>query len=326
MGKVSKKGPLISVIVPIYNVEKYLDKCVDSIVKQSYENLEIILVDDGSPDKCPKKCKEWIKKDRRIKVIHKKNGGLSDARNAGLDKAKGEYITFIDSDDYVEPNYVEFLYRNIVKEKADISMGKQYVRYPKKTYNTGTGNRYVLNAHDCLDKLLYSEDFDVSAWGKLYKRELFNDARFIKGRLFEDTALCYKLIDKSKKIVLDSQPIYYYIMRNNSITNKKFNDSKMDMIISTEEMTDYISKRYPDLKNGCDRRMMFAHLSTLSQLARSKDKNKKYEKELMNYIKKNRKKILKDKRIPKRDRIGLLASYGGFRIFKLCWSFYSLIR
>lgn len=326
MGKVSKKEPLISVIIPVYKVKDYLDKCVDSVVKQSYSNLEIILVDDGSPDNCPKLCDKWAKADKRIKVIHQKNGGLSDARNTGIEKCNGKYITFIDSDDYIEKDYVEFLYENLIKYDADISMGKHYVKYPKKDYDTGSGNIYVLNPHDCFDKLLYGEDFDVSAWAKLYKIELFDDVRYPKGRIYEDSATTYKLIDKSKNIVLNSKAIYSYVIREDSISRARFNEKKMELITSTKEMCDYILKKYPDLKSGCERRVMHAYLSTLTQLARSKSKNLKCKNELMSYIKENRKRILKDKRIPSRDRNGLLATYPGYWFFKICWAYYSLVR
>ena len=324
MTKVS--NPLISIIVPIWNVEKYLDKCVESMINQTYQNLEIILVDDESPDNCPKMCDEWAKKDNRIRVIHKKNGHISDARNAGLNIATGKYITFIDSDDYIEPNYIEFLYNNLIENDADISMGKHYVRYPRKTLNTGSGNIYVVNPHDCLEKLLYGEDFDVSAWAKLYKKELFDEIRFPKGRIFEDAATTYKLIDKSKKIVLNSQPIYNYIMRKNSTINDEFKESMFELITSTTEMTDYVINKYPDLKKACNRRNMYAYLSTLTQLAKSKRQKKEYRIRLMNYIKANREEVLKDKRIPKRDRFSLLSTYLGFGFFKLSWKFYSLIR
>lgn len=325
MEKVAKK-PLISIVVPIYKVEKYLDKCVDSIVSQTYDNLEIILVEDGSPDNCPKMCDEWAKKDKRIRVIHKENGGLSDARNKGIEVAKGEYITFVDSDDYIENDYVEFLYENLTNNNADISMGKQYVRYPNKTLNTGSGNIYIVNSHYCLDKLLYGEDFDVSAWAKLYKIELFKTVRFPKGRIFEDTATTYKLIDLSNKIVLNSKPIYNYIIRDDSITTRGFSEKKMELISATKEMCEYIENKYPDLKSGCDRRMMYSYLSTLTQLVKSGDKNNKHKKELFEYIKQNRKKILKDKRIPKRDRFALYATYLGYNMFAFCWGTYSKRR
>ena len=130
---------LISVVVPVYNVEKYIDKCINSIINQTYKNLEIILVDDGSPDNCGNICDEYAKKDNRIIVIHKENGGLSDARNTGIEVSKGKYITFIDSDDYISDNYVSFLYNLIIEYKADISIGKHYVLYENGEINTATG-------------------------------------------------------------------------------------------------------------------------------------------------------------------------------------------
>lgn len=318
--------PLISVIVPVYNVEKYLDKCVDSIVNQTYKNLEIILVDDGSPDNCPKMCDDWSEKDKRIKVIHKKNGGLSDARNKGIEMANGEYIGFVDSDDYVEGNYIEFLYKNIIDYDCEISMGKHYVIYPNKKINTGSGKEYIMNSKECLEKMLYGEDVDVSAWAKLYKKSLFKDISFPKGRLFEDSATTYKLVEKANSIVLDSQPIYYYIIRDNSITNYKFDEKKFDLIFSTEEMCKEIKISYPDLEKGCQRRMMYAYLSTFTQYIKANSKDKKVEKELITYIKKNKSIILKDRRIPKRDRASLYAITFGVSFFKFCWRIYSIFR
>lgn len=325
MKKVSNE-PLISVIIPVYKVEEYLNRCVDSVINQTYKNIEIILVDDGSPDNCPKICDDYAKKDKRIRVIHKKNGGLSDARNAGIDIAKGEYFSFVDSDDYVEKNYISFLFNLAKKYNSELTMGKQYVRYSDKTIDTGSGNIYELNSHDTLEKMLYGEDFDVSAWAKLYKKELFKDVRFPVGRLFEDAATTYKLIDKSKKIVLSSKPIYNYIIRDNSITNEAFNEKKFDLILSTEEMTRFVINKYPDLKKACDRRLMYSYLSTLTQLIKCKKVKKEYKDRLMKYIKENRKKVLSDKRIPKRDKFGLFATYGGYNLFKISWKYYSLIR
>ncbi len=318
--------PLISIVIPVYKVEEYLDKCVESVINQTYENLEIILVDDGSPDKCPRMCDKWFGKDKRIRIIHKKNGGLSDARNAGIEKAKGEYISFIDSDDYIEPNYVEFLYDNLINENADISMGKHYVIYDKKTLNTGSGKKYIVDPHECFEKLLYGEDFDVSATVKLYKINLFDDIRYPRGRVYEDAATTYKLIDKARVIVLNSVPIYNYFIRENSISNNSFSERKFDLIKSTNEMCDYIVNKYPDLKMACERRRMYAYLSTLTQLAKSKKYDEKHKEELLSYIKEHRKEILKDKRICLRDRLGLISTYFGFGFYKFCWRFYSIIR
>ena len=161
---------LISVILPIYNVEKYLEKCLKSVINQTYKNLEIILVDDGSKDNSPQICDEYAVKDKRIVVIHKSNGGLSDARNAGIEIAKGKYITLIDSDDYVEKDYVQFLYQLIKENNAEMSICSHTVLYTNGTrIEKETGEHLVLDPKTTLEKILYDEGIDLSAWAKMYK-------------------------------------------------------------------------------------------------------------------------------------------------------------
>jgi glycosyltransferase involved in cell wall biosynthesis len=326
MEKVVNNEPLVSVIIPIYNTEECLDKCVGSIVNQTYKNLEIILVDDGSTDNSLMICDEWASKDNRIKVIHQENGGVSKARNTGLDNVTGEYISFVDSDDYVEKNYIDFLYYNLHAYGADISMGKQKVTYPNMSFSTASGNLYKYTPHDCFDMLMYHEDFDVSAWGKLFKKELFDGIRFPEGRLYEDTATTYKVMDRAKLIVLNSLVIYHYVIRENSITTSDFDESRMGLIQSTNEMCDYIEKKYPDLKQGCARRRMHGYLSTLSVLARSKNDNKKCRKEILTYIKEHAGEVLKDKRLPKRDRASLEMLSVSYETFKTAWTAYDRNR
>ena len=318
--------PLVSIIIPVYNVEQYLDKCVESVIRQTYSNLEIILVDDGSPDNCPEMCDRYSKIDPRILVIHKKNGGLSEARNAGIDIAKGEYISFIDSDDYVEDNYVKILVDEMIKYNADISCGKHNVIYSDKVIKHYTGKRYVLKPEDALDMLLYHNDMDVSAWAKLYKKSLFDKVRFPVGRLYEDAATTYKLIDKSSVIVLNSIPVYNYIIRDNSITNNSFSEKKLDLITSTKEMTDFIRKKYTELSSGCDRRLVYAYLSTLTQTIKDNSVSSAIITNLSNFIKENGKHVLKDLRAPKRDKVGILCVMLGYKFFKKCWNMYDSIR
>ena len=317
---------LITIVVPVYNVEKYLKKCIESIINQTYKNLEIILVDDGSPDNCGKICDDYKKQDSRIKVIHKKNGGLSDARNAGIDIANGEYITFIDSDDYIDDDYVELLYNAIVKDKTDMVISSHKVIYDNGTIlEKETGERSILNSKEVLKRILYDEGIDLSAWAKLYKIELFRKVRYPKGRLFEDAATTYKLVDKCKNISIVSKSTYNYMIRENSITNLNFSEKKLDLIKSTEEMCDYVQNKYPDLEIACNRRLMYAYLSTLTQLARSKKRFPKEEKILMDYIKENRKKILKDKRVPRRDKFGIISTILGFEFYSFSWKVYKRI-
>ena len=314
---------LITVVVPVYKVEKYIDRCVTSIINQSYKNLEIILVDDGSPDNCGKICDDYAKKDERIKVIHKENGGLSDARNAGINIAKGKYITFIDSDDYIKYDYVEFLYNLILKNNVKVSICSHTV-----LYDTGlridkeTEEFSVLDAKTTIKRILYGDSIDISAWAKMYETTLFDDIKYPKGRLFEDSAITCKILSNCEKIAIGSKSKYFYMIRSDSITNENFNVKKMDLITSTKEMGEYILKKYPDLENAVNRRIMYAYLSTLSQLASSKEKHLKEQKEMMEYISRNRKKVLKDKNIPKRDRIALEVSRFGFKIYKIFWNIY----
>ena len=272
---------LISVVLPIYNVENYIEKCMESVLNQTYKNIEIILVDDGSPDNCPIICDQYVKEDNRVKVVHKENGGLSDARNAGIKVANGDYITFIDSDDYVDKDYVEFLYNTIEETDADIAIGGHRVIYDSgKIIEKETHENSVLEPKKVLERILYDDGIDLSAWGKLYKRYLFNDIKFPKGRLFEDSATTYMLVDKANKIAINSISKYNYIIRKNSISNAKFSPKKMDLITSTREMSEYVKNKYPDLKNAANRRLMYAYLSTLSQLAKCKEKYPKEEKEM----------------------------------------------
>ena len=314
---------LITVIVPVYNVEKFINRCITSIINQSYKNLEIILVDDGSTDNCGKICDDYAKKDNRIKVIHKENGGISDARNTGVSVAKGKYVTFIDSDDYVKYDYIEFLYNLIIKNKVKVSICSHTV-----LYNTGlkiekeTEEFSVLDAKTVVRRILYDDGIDTSVWAKMYETTLFNNIKYPKGKLFEDAAITCRILSICEKIAIGSKSKYFYMIRSDSITNENFNVKKMDLITSTKEMGEYIIKKYPDLQQAVERRIMYAYLSTLSQLANSKEKHLKEQKEMMEYITKNRKKVLKDKNIPKRDRMALEVTKFGFNIYKIFWNLY----
>lgn len=315
----------ISIVIPVYNVEKYLEKCIESVINQTYNNLEIILVDDGSPDNCGSICDEYSKKDGRIKVIHQFNGGLSNARNTGIRNATGSYITFIDSDDYVDNSYVEVLYRNILQHNSDMSIGTHKVIYDNSVIDKATHDEFQGKPEEILKRMLYDQDVDVSAWGKLYKIELFRNIEFPEGRLYEDAATTYKLIDTCRIVSVKSESLYNYTIRKNSISQCEFSQKKMDLITSTREMTDYIKEKYPNLEKACRRRLMYAYLSTLSQLVNAKCDNKEIENKLMRYIKENRNKVIIDRNIPKRDFIGLLTTYGGYKLYKRLWLLYSKI-
>ncbi len=242
---------LISIVVPVYNVEKYLKKCIDSIINQTYKNLEIILVDDGSPDNCGKICDDYAEIDNRIKVIHKKNGGLSDARNVGIKNSLGKYISFVDSDDYIKSNMIEELYKAI-KEGSQISICNRLEYFesmnpPKSKKSFVNDNEFlIMDKKEGIAELCSFRLFDMSVWAKLYKKNLFDTIEFPIGKLSEDYYIMYKLFDKCQKISYINKPLYIYNQRQGSISkNKKIN---YDYKIAAEEQMNYIEQKYPDLK------------------------------------------------------------------------------
>lgn len=216
---------LISVVIPVYKVELYIHRCVNSILRQTYKNLEIILVDDGSPDRCGEICDEYEKLDERVKVIHKKNGGLSDARNAGIEISHGDYITFIDSDDWINDKYIEKLYQLLKKTNSDISVCN-FIRTSTEDIKEVISEKeiYEYSNVDALRQL--TDKFCIqmtTAWGKLYKMELFEEIRFPVKRIHEDEFTTYKLIYKANKVTFSTECLYYYWQRSDSIMGSGFN-------------------------------------------------------------------------------------------------------
>lgn len=214
---------LISIIVPVYNVEAYLDRCMESILKQTYERLEIILVDDGSTDSSGKKCDDYAKLDSRIKVIHKENGGLSDARNAGLELATGAYIGYVDSDDWIEPDMYERLYDACVENEAELAVCRYFSEYQDRTEAGGTGRTVSLTRDELLNIYISGHDEYViynSVWSKLFKRELVADMIFPKGRNSEDIMYTTRAFCRLEKAVYLDRCLYHYVLdREGSIMN-----------------------------------------------------------------------------------------------------------
>lgn len=231
---------LISVIVPVYKVEKYLDRCVKSIIEQTYPDLEIILVDDGSPDKCPDLCDDWAKKDARIKVIHKSNGGLSSARNAGLDFATGSYYVLVDSDDYIAVNMIETLYSGLKDNNADMAICG-YAKGSEEAFEFGKINKqswYVEDSVNALKRIYESADLAqmyASAWGKLYKKELFDGIRYPDGKIFEDIYTTHQILYRCNKIAIIPDKLVYYYQHPESIMNAAFNIKKLDYLQALKE-------------------------------------------------------------------------------------------
>lgn len=229
---------MISIIVPVYKVENYLCKCVDSIIEQTYKLIEIILVDDGSPDKSGIICDKYASKDNRIKVIHKENGGLSDARNVGIDNSLGEYIMFVDSDDYIAPNMCEILLKNAISCKADIvscNFNNIYINKAiKRNHQFCQKNKLIYTNKEIIYNLFFHYTIDLNVvWNKLYKRDFFFgniNIRFPYGKLHEDDYTIYKFYYYAKKIVILEDSLYYYLQRKGSITSNLSTKNIIDKI------------------------------------------------------------------------------------------------
>lgn len=278
--------PIITIIVPVYNVEKYLDRCVKSILAQTFKDFELILVDDGSKDKSGEMCDIYSKTDSRIKVIHKKNGGLSSARNAGIEAAAGDYLGFVDSDDYIAADMYEVLYNNMIKEKADISICGRYDCYGGKKPKENRKCYNVTNAEGAINLIL---QIGVSAWDKLYKKSFFEKIKFPINKTAEDAFIMIDLLMKCDKVVYTSDQKYYYFHRENSITTQLSCSNRFDDIEAWKKNYDLVNKYYPHLHNVIKCRLCESYFFVLDKVLNSYDEDKYLDKEkkIIIFLKKN---------------------------------------
>lgn len=240
----------VSIIVPIYNVEECLEKCIESILRQSYTDIEVILVNDGSTDNSGDICTKYAKADSRVKYVKQENGGVSGARNKGLDVATGRYIAFVDSDDVINVDFIKTLYELLIKEKADISACahctiSDYNEVDINDTKTDNVNIYELNNELMSNKELAVKHTNqlICLWNKLYKKELFDGIRFPEGKVFEDMYVYYKILDKSKKTIYMDRVLYYYYMRDNSISHENFSVKRLYMVEACQEQIEYFKVR-----------------------------------------------------------------------------------
>lgn len=238
----------LSVIVPVFGVEKYLDKCVSSIVNQNYTNLEIILVDDGSPDECPQICDQWARRDSRIKVIHKKNGGLSSARNSGMVVATGEYLAFVDSDDFIDERMYEIMLIAMNETNADIAAcGRIIYDGINNQPQHVTNQMKVFSVKNAFYELLTNGAIEEAVWDKVYKRSLFDGISFPDGEINEDLVVTPQIFFKAKSIVHVAEPFYYYRVNLNSISKTNYDERKRVVVKHVRDFKDLIIAHYPDL-------------------------------------------------------------------------------
>lgn len=290
---------LLSIIVPVYNVENYIDECVRSIVSQEYTNLEIILIDDGSTDTSGMKCDKWKTKDNRIKVIHKLNGGLSDARNAGLNIATGEYIGFVDSDDYIEPNMFKMLVDNLEQYNTQISCCR-YANVWESGRRETVGEDHQINVYEELDGLkeyLYGKTMDPFVCNKLYRADLFSKGRkeplrFYKGVIGEDNPFNIALMEQCDKVVLVGEALYNYRQnRIGAITSSGVSQKKIDSVLWWDTVREMCKAQYPELEKYALRRQVIFYAG-LFQMVSKRREYKDISKQLRTFVKEHLNEIL----------------------------------
>ena len=244
-----EQKPLLSVIVPVYKVEAYLPQCVDSLCSQTYPNLEIILVDDGSPDRCGALCDDYARRDSRFRVIHKENGGLSDARNAGIEAATGEYLAFADSDDWLEPDAYQALMEAALRHRAELVCAGRYDEEEGAcTVGLCPEREELVSGTELVRRIFHWDHLDSAAWDKLYARRLFRDIRYPVGRVVEDVPTTYRIALLAGGGVLLPKPVYHYRHRSGSITQSAVSPKSFHFSQHAAQVYQDICQNYPELE------------------------------------------------------------------------------
>ena len=303
------KTPLVSVVVPIYNVADYLSECIDSILNQTYPLIEVILVDDGSTDNSPVICDNYVSKNKNISVIHKSNGGLSSARNAGLEKATGDYITFVDSDDWLNCNMIERCMSLIKQYDADVccvSFNKAYSDGHFIQNKTLQDSPICYNKIDALAKYLFNTNLTVCVWGKVWKKSLWDNVKCPDGFLHEDQFTTFKLIDAAGKIVFDPEPLYYYRQREGSIGHSSFSERSYDLLKGVDLQYEYIANRYPEIEKQIGAACSFWYCVFVNMMLRSGHQDSIAVRHCRSFVRKHILDILKIRDYPVIRKLQLL--------------------
>lgn len=262
---------MISVLVPVYNVEKYLRRCIDSILSQTYTDYEIVLVDDGSTDRSGALCDAYAKEHGCIRVIHQENAGLAQVRNVSVAAARGDYITFVDSDDAIEPTYLETLLRDLQETGADISIcswsevsddGKR----TELSWDHKDKGFQVWTKEQAVKTLLYQKGIDNNMWGKLYSSSVLKDVVFPAGKVYEDIAVAYQIFLKGARVCYRPEPLYLYTCNTSGISQSVFTPKRMDLIDNVEAMYSDVENRFPDYRSAARSRLLRAYIHVYLQI------------------------------------------------------------
>lgn len=316
-------SPKISVIVPVYKVAQYLPRCLDSLLEQTYKDFEIILVDDGSPDECPELCDAYAKKYNFVHTLHKDNGGLSDARNAGMGIASGKYVTFVDSDDYVNPLYLELLV-NGIKQGADLSVcnfievfnEKASQKLKKELINVD-----ILDAKNGLIEILYQGFHDVAAWGILLPYDLASKYPFPKGKLFEDLYTTYHFYLESNRVAFIRAPLYYYFQRKDSIMTRRNDAYIKDLMEASNLLVKACEGHGKNIEKAAKNKRFSNYCRLILQPSALKHRYPEQYDHIVRVLMRERFSVLCDNRARKKNRLAALVLIGGITLLKLAFKF-----
>lgn len=262
----------IGVIVPVYNAERYLKRCIESILRQSFKDFELILIDDGSIDASGKICDEYAEKNKSVRVIHSTHKGVAAIRNRGLDENRSEYIVFVDSDDYIDRNYLKTLYQTMIRNKADlvISCGKILAEGGEKAEGldsvAGKIEEHIASKGEIFKRMFADRQTIAFVWGKLYHRNIFQSVHFPDGDIYEDIKVIDKIIENSHRIVYTSYTGYYYVQTSNSITRGNVSLKHMVLLKNGQYLLDFINQNYPDIRNEAKKQYFWSCFFVLSML------------------------------------------------------------
>lgn len=321
--------PLVEIIVPVYNVEPYLERCVDSILAQDYGNIRVWLVDDGSTDGCPRICDRYAESDRRVRVIHRTNGGIAAARNTGLDAIfrlgdgeRGSFIAWVDSDDRADSDFVAFLVALQEDTGADVVQCGHRIVYSESRSVEASPERptEVLGREQALESLLRNKAWDVTLWNKLFSADLFEGLRFEEGRNYEDTEISFRIAARCKRVAVNMAPKYSYDQRYTSIANgRSWSPRKLDLVWAGDRMAAWAEANHPRLRSAAAEKRAFVRLSTLSQMVNTGHDDRVLAARLRREVMGLAPAVLRDREASARVKLGILAIACGWRAYRALW-------
>ena len=318
-GESKADRPLISVIVPVYNVERYLRECLESLVHQTYDNYELLLVDDGSTDGSPAILAEYGERYEHVRVLTKPNGGLSDARNYGVARAAGDYVAFVDSDDYVSEEYLTYLAHLMFDLGGEIAVA----RHGREAFDPASalkcGAETLLETADALSEMMDPHGFGVSACAKLFPKALITEYPFPKGKLFEDLAVMYKIIGSCRKIARGKTQIYHYRVTPGAITRQKMREAHFDGLEAAKAERAYIDENYPSASGMARYRVVLIMIQYMELLQDGSRESRQFFKRIQKEMRQVYREAMRDPAIVRGTKIRMTAVMAGYGAMRLLW-------